>query len=246
MDWIADPNMWAALATLTVLEVILGIDNVIFISIVAERLPEHQRPRARQLGLAAALGMRIVLLASIVWIIGLTKPVFAINDFAVSWRDIILFVGGLFLIYKGTTEIHKSVEGAEHRASAAVSTTFGAVVMQIMLLDIVFSLDSVITAIGMVDELGVMITAVVIAMGVMLWASKPISAFIARHPTVKMLALSFLLMIGVALIADGLHFHFPRGYIYAAVGFAIFVEALNLAAARNRKERKKAKQSGAE
>lgn len=245
MDWIADPNMWAALASLTVLEVILGIDNVIFISIVAERLPEHQRPRARQLGLAAALGMRIVLLASIVWIIGLTQPVFAINDFAVSWRDIILFAGGLFLIYKGTTEIHKSVEGVEHKASTAVSATFGAVVMQIMLLDIVFSLDSVITAIGMVDELGVMITAVAIAMGVMLWASKPISAFIARHPTVKMLALSFLLMIGVALIADGLHFHFPRGYIYAAVGFAIFVEALNLAAARKRKERKKAEGPGA-
>ncbi len=244
MDWIADPQIWASLLTLTALEIVLGIDNVIFISIVAERLREPQRAMARRLGLGAALIMRIILLASLTWIIGLTEPVFAMFDYEVSWRDLILLAGGMFLIAKGTWEIHQTVEGNEERREVAPAS-FVNVVTQIMVLDIVFSLDSVITAIGMARELPVMVAAVVIAMIVMLVASGPVSAFIHRHPTAKMLALSFLLLVGVALVADGLHFHIPRGYLYFAIAFSVLVEALNLLAARRRRRAREAQQAAA-
>ena len=237
MDWIYDPQIWASLATLTALEIVLGIDNVIFISIVAGRLPAEQQDKARKLGLGAALLTRIALLASIVWITRLTEPLFAIADIDISWRDLILFGGGLFLLSKGTFEIHNEVEGEEDEASAA-KVGFAAVIVQIMILDIVFSLDSVITAVGMADHLGVMVAAVVIAVAVMMFASGPVSRFIESHPTTKMLALSFLLLVGLALIADGFHFHIPRGYLYFAIAFSIIVEALNLfVASRRRKAR---------
>jgi len=233
---LANPEIWAALFTLTILEVILGIDNVIFISIVANRLPEHQRARARTLGLGGALIMRVGLLLSITWVIGLTNPLFNALDHDWSWRDLILIGGGLFLLIKGTHEIHNAVEVTELRAGkAAAPATLLAAVSQIMVLDVIFSLDSVITAVGMVDELSVMIAAIVIAIVVMLWAAEGIATFIHQHPTLKMLALSFLLLIGTALVADGLHFHIPRGYIYFAVAFAIGVESLNLIAANRRK-----------
>ena len=238
------PEMFLALFTLTTLEIVLGIDNVIFISIVAGRLPEDQRERARKIGLLGALVMRILLLVGIVWIVGLTAPVATIMGLEVSLRDIILFAGGLFLLIKGTQEIHKTVEGAAEHSKDSRLSGLAAAVAQIMVLDIVFSLDSVITAVGMVDELAIMIAAVVIAIGFMLWASKPLSAFIDRHPTVKMLAFSFLLLIGVALIADGLHFHIPRGYLYFAVAFSILVESLNLAAAKRRLKKQQKKPRG--
>jgi len=236
--WLSNPEIWASLLTLTALEIVLGIDNVIFISIVAARLPEAEQARARVLGLAGALAMRVVLLAGIVWIIGLTRPILTVFDFALSWRDLILLGGGLFLLAKGTYEIHETVEGERDEAAAAARAGFAVVVAQIMLLDLVFSLDSVITAIGMVQDLPVMIAAVVIAMIIMLVAAAPVSDFILRHPTTKMLALSFLLLVGVALVADGLHFHIPRGYLYFAIAFSIGVEALNLAASRRRKRRR--------
>jgi predicted tellurium resistance membrane protein TerC len=238
---LTDPQLWASLFTLSALEIVLGIDNVIFISIVVGRLPEHRRDRARIMGLSAALIMRIALLASIVWIIGLTAPVFEVLGHEVSWRDLILLGGGLFLLAKGTREIHYTVEGEEETAAGVGSTSFAMAITQIMVLDIIFSLDSVLTAIGMARDLPVMIAAVVIAIIVMLVASGPVSAFIHRHPTAKMLALSFLLLIGVALVADGLHFHIPRGYLYFAVAFSILVEVLNLAAARRRARNKAAK-----
>lgn len=244
LGWITDPQIWASLLTLTALEVVLGIDNLIFISVITGRLPESQQARARRIGLAAALLMRIALLASIVWIIGLTAPVFTLFDFAVSWRDLILLGGGVFLIAKGTSEIHHTVEGGEEEDEGSRTTSFGAAIVQIMLLDIVFSLDSVITAVGMAQHLPVMIAAVVIAMAVMLLAAEPVSRFIAEHPTTKMLALSFLLLVGVALVADGLHFHIPRGYLYFAIAFSILVEVLNLMAARHRKRKRAAQQSG--
>jgi predicted tellurium resistance membrane protein TerC len=232
MDFIAvfsDPQTWVALLTLTVLEIVLGIDNVIFISILITRLPAEQRDRARKLGLGLAMGMRIGLLLTITWIIGLTQPAFTILGNEFSWRDLILIGGGLFLLGKATTEIHESVEGEEaHAPDASGRAAFGAVIVQIVLLDIVFSLDSVLTAVGLVDEVIVMIVAVVIAVGVMLIASGPLSAFVHRHPSVKILALSFLLLIGVTLIADGFGFHIDKAYIYAAMGFSVFVEALNL------------------
>ena len=233
------PEMLLALFTLTVLEIVLGIDNVIFISIVAGRLPEGEGEKARKIGLLGALVMRILLLVGIVWIVGLTAPIATVMEFDVSWRDIILFAGGLFLLAKGTQEIHKSVEGKAGHARASPLSGLAAAIAQIMVLDIIFSLDSVITAVGMVDELAIMIAAVVIAIGFMLWASKPLSAFINQHPTVKMLAFSFLLLIGVALVADGLHFHIPRGYLYFAVPFSILVESLNLAAAKRRLKKQK-------
>ena len=235
MDWITDPTIWASLLTLTLLEVVLGIDNVIFVSIVANRLPEAQRPAARRIGLAAALALRLVFLSMIAWIVGLTEPIFELFEHAVSWRDVILMAGGLFLIYKGTTEIHGAVEGEVEHESGGANVSFAAVIGQIIVLDLVFSLDSVITAVGMVEHLWVMIVAVVLAMAVMLAAAGPISRFINDHPTAKMLALSFLLLVGMALIADGLHFHVPRGYLYAAVGFSVIVEALNILAKRKRK-----------
>jgi predicted tellurium resistance membrane protein TerC len=238
MDWLTDPQIWAGLLTLTVLEIVLGIDNLIFLSILAGRLPSGQQARARQLGLGIALGMRLALLAAISWIMRLTAPVIAIAGQAFSWRDLILIGGGLFLLYKGTQEIHARIEGeGEHEAGAAKHASFGATILQIGLLDIVFSLDSVITAVGMANQLPIMIAAVVIAMAVMLVASGPVAGFVNRHPTVKMLALSFLLLIGMTLIADGFGAHVPKGYIYAAIGFSILVEVLNQLAGRRRKPR---------
>ena len=236
MDLLANPETWIALLTLTVLEIVLGIDNVIFISILVQRLPEASRDRARVIGLGLAMGMRILLLVTISWIVGLTEPVFTMAGRAFSWRDLILIGGGLFLIWKATTEIGESLEGepAHHADPSAGTASFGAVLVQLVLLDIVFSLDSVLTAVGMADEIIVMVAAVVIAVGVMLFASGPLSAFVHKHPSVKMLALSFLLLIGVTLIADGFGFHIDKAYIYAAMGFSVFVEALNLRARRKR------------
>ncbi len=229
MDWISNPDIWIALFTLTTLEIVLGIDNIIFISILAGRLPESQRDRARLIGLAVAMITRILLLLSINWVIGLKDPLFDIAGHDFSGRDLILLGGGLFLIYKATTEIHAKLEGEEHHESAGGKVaSFGGVIFQIMLLDIVFSLDSVITAVGMADDVEVMIAAVVIAVLVMLVLSGPLSEFVQRHPTVKMLALSFLLMIGFSLVAEGWHYHIPKGYIYAAMGFSVLVEILNL------------------
>jgi predicted tellurium resistance membrane protein TerC len=233
---LTSPDFWASLATLTILEIILGIDNVIFISIVAERLPPRQRENARRIGLLLALGVRLVLLAGAVWLIGLTRPLFVIQDFAVSIRDLILIAGGLFLIVKGTKEIHSAVEGEDGAVDGTGGKAkFSNIIGQIIMLDIVFSFDSIVTAIGLTDHLPVMWIAVVLSMLVMLAASARVAAFIRTHPTVKMLALSFLLLIGVALVADGLHFHIPRGYLYFAVAFSLSVEALNLFAQRRRR-----------
>ena len=222
------PETWLALVTLTVLEIVLGIDNVIFISILVQRLPAATRDKARIIGLGLAMGMRIALLFAISWIIGLTQPLFTIIGNEFSWRDVILIGGGVFLLWKATTEIHTSLEGEEEVTSASGSATLGGVLFQIVLLDIVFSLDSVLTAVGMVDELPIMVAAVIIAVGVMLFASGPLSKFVHQHPSVKVLALSFLLLIGVTLIADGFGLHIDKAYIYAAMGFSVFVEALNL------------------
>jgi predicted tellurium resistance membrane protein TerC len=237
MDWIFDPEIWASLLTLTALEIVLGIDNLVFIAILAGKLPAEQQNRARQIGLTLALTTRLALLASIAWIIGLTQPLFDLFGQPVSWRDIVLVAGGLFLLYKGTREIHHTLEGDEPEPGQAAErrVSFAGVVTQIMLLDIVFSLDSVITAVGMASKLWVMATAIVIAVVIMLVASKPLADFVARHPTVKMLALSFLMLIGMTLIADGAGLHVPKGYIYAAIGFSIGVEALNQLAARRRR-----------
>ncbi len=233
----ADPQVWASLLTLTALEIVLGIDNIIFISIMAAKLPVHQQKRARQVGLALALITRLMLLASIAWIATLTQPLISVFGMDFSGRDLILIGGGLFLIAKGTTEIHHTVEGHEEEGAKPKVATFGGVVAQIMVLDIVFSLDSVITAVGMSNHLPVMVTAVVIAMGVMLFASGPVGDFVNRHATVKMLALSFLLLVGIALVADGLGFHIPKGYLYFAIAFSALVEALNLLATSRRKRR---------
>jgi predicted tellurium resistance membrane protein TerC len=235
-------DFWASLFTLTILEIILGIDNVIFISIVADKLPPDRREKARRIGLLLALFVRLALLAGAVWLIGLTRPLFAVFDFAVSIRDLILFGGGLFLIVKGTKEIHVTVEGEDGEdGGGAKRLSFANVIGQIVMLDIVFSFDSIVTAIGLTDHLPVMWIAVVLSMIVMLVASAMVAAFIREHPTVKMLALSFLLLIGVALVADGLHFHIPRGYLYFAVAFSLGVEALNLVASRRRRETERPK-----
>ena len=228
MEFLADPQVWIALATLTFLEIVLGVDNIIFISILSAKLPAAQQPKARKLGLMAAMIMRIGLLLSLAWIIKLTAPLFTVWGEEISGRDLILLLGGLFLLGKATYEIHDKLEGEEGHASAKVVASFAAVIVQIMLLDIVFSLDSVITAVGMVDELWVMITAVVISIGIMLLSAESISNFVNRHPTVKMLALSFLLLIGLSLIAEGFDQHIPKGYIYFAMGFSVFVEMINL------------------
>lgn len=231
LDWISNPDIWIALFTLTTLEIVLGIDNIIFISILAGRLPESQRDRARLLGLAAAMITRILLLLSINWVIGLEDSLFDIGGHHFSGRDLILLAGGMFLIYKATTEIHGKLEGEEHHETAGGKVaSFAGVIFQILVLDIVFSLDSVITAVGMADDVEVMIAAVVIAVIVMLVLSGPLSEFVQRHPTVKMLALSFLLMIGFSLVAEGWGFHIPKGYIYVAMGFSVLVEVLNLRA----------------
>ena len=222
------PDTYLALVTLTALEIVLGIDNVIFISILVQRLPAATRDRARLIGLGLAMGMRIVLLFGITFIIGLTQPLFTLLENPFSWRDVILIGGGLFLLWKATTEIHASLEGDEEAATANGSATLQGVLVQIVLLDVVFSLDSVLTAVGVVDELPIMVAAVVIAVGVMLFASGPLSKFVHKHPSVKVLGLSFLLLIGVTLIADGFGLHIEKAYIYAAMGFSVFVEALNL------------------
>jgi predicted tellurium resistance membrane protein TerC len=228
MEWIADPRAWIAFVTLAVLEIVLGIDNVVFISILAGKLPPAQRNRARRLGLGLAMVMRILMLLSISWIVRLTAPLFTVLGEEISGRDLVLLAGGLFLLGKATHEIHTKLEGEEGGAMARVAPSFAAVIVQILLLDIVFSLDSVITAIGMVQEVGIMIAAVVAAVGFMMVFSGSISVFVDRHPTVKMLALSFLLMIGAMLIAEGLDHHIPKGYVYFSMAFSVFVEMLNI------------------
>lgn len=228
MEWLSDPQVWIALATLTALEVVLGIDNVVFISILVGKLSPERRDFARRLGLGLAMGMRIVLLFLLSWMIGLTAPLFSVLERSFSGRDLILLLGGLFLIGKATHEIHDKLEGDEGHGEARVHATMASVLTQVVLLDIVFSLDSVITAVGMVDELWIMITAVVIAVGFMIAFSGPLSRFVERHPTIKMLALSFLLLIGFTLVAEGLGQHIAKGYIYFAMGFSVFVEFLNL------------------
>jgi predicted tellurium resistance membrane protein TerC len=235
MDWLADPQIWIAFLTLTLLELVLGIDNVIFISILSGKLPTEQQPRARFIGLSLALVMRIILLFSLTWVMGLVEPLFTIFRQEVSGRDMILLIGGLFLIAKSTHEIHGSLEGEEGEQSRKVFPGFTGVIIQIMLLDIVFSLDSVITAVGMVSNLWIMIAAVVVSIIAMMLFAGPIGAFVQRHPTIKMLALSFLLLIGVTLIAEGMHQHIPKGYIYFAMAFSVAVEALNMRLRRKTK-----------
>jgi len=226
--WASTVEGWVALATLTVLEIVLGIDNIVFISILAGKLRVEERDRARRVGLSLAMFIRIALLLSITWVMGLTAPIFTALGQEISGRDLILLIGGLFLIAKSTHEIHDKLEGAEGEASARVAASFASVIVQILLLDIVFSLDSVITAVGMAEHVSIMILAVIVAVGVMLVSAGPISTFVERHPTVKMLALSFLLLIGVSLIGEGLDQHIPKGYIYFAMGFSVFVEMINL------------------
>jgi predicted tellurium resistance membrane protein TerC len=228
MDWITNPQAWIGFATLTLLEIVLGIDNIVFISILADKLPRQQQARARLVGLGLAMLTRILLLFSLTWVIRLTAPLFSVLGEDISGRDLVLLLGGLFLLAKSTHEIHGNLEGAQGESSTRVAPSFTSVLIQIMLLDIVFSLDSVITAVGMVDEIGVMIAAVVVAIGFMMAFSGSISSFVSRHPTIKMLALSFLILIGVALIAEGLDRHIPKGYIYFAMAFSVGVELLNL------------------
>ncbi|MGJ4947342.1 TerC family protein [Bradyrhizobium sp. HKCCYLS20291] len=239
IDLLTSPEAWAALLTLTALEIVLGIDNVIFLSVITSRIPQPQATRARQIGLALALIFRIMLLSVLVWLIGLTQPVFSIRGLGFSWRDIILIAGGLFLIAKATHEIHGEVEAREEEGQeGGGANKFFWVILQIIVIDLVFSLDSIITAIGMAQDLEIMIAAVIIAMIIMYVSSGPVARFVANHPTTKMLALAFLVLIGVALVADGFEFHIPRGYIYFAIVFALAVEAFNVMASRNRRKRK--------
>jgi predicted tellurium resistance membrane protein TerC len=237
VNLLLNPEIWIAFLTLLALEIVLGIDNVIFISILVDKLPEERQALARRLGLGLALVMRVVLLLSLSWVIGLTAPLFTVLGQEISGRDLILIGGGLFLLGKSTFEIHENLEGEEGHSSARVKATFGSVLVQIVLLDMVFSLDSVITAVGMVDEVSVMIAAVTIAILVMLVSAEAVSGFVNRHPTVKMLALSFLLLIGFALLLEGFDQHVPKGYIYFAMGFSVFVEFLNLRIRRRREAR---------
>lgn len=231
MDWIADPNAWIALATLVALEIVLGIDNIIFISILCGRLPPEQRNRARVLGLSLALVMRILLLLSIAWIMKLTEPLFTVFANAISGRDLILIVGGLFLLWKSVHEIHNSLEGEEEAAiKAGAGAAFGSILVQIALIDLVFSLDSVITAVGLVEEVSIMIIAVLFSVVVMMFGARPIGEFVDRHPTIKMLALSFLVLVGLVLVAEGFDTHIPKGYVYFAMAFSVGVEMLNLRA----------------
>ncbi|HEX2138214.1 MAG TPA: TerC family protein [Woeseiaceae bacterium] len=228
MEWVTLPEAWVALATLTALEIILGVDNIIFISILVGRLPEAVRQRARIVGLSLAMAMRILLLLMIAWIMQLQRPLFEVLDVAISGRDLILIGGGLFLLAKSTIEIHHSVEGARQEGVTHKAATFAGVIVQIGIIDLVFSLDSVITAVGMADHVPVMIIAIVLAVLVMMFAARPIGDFVDQHPTVKMLALNFLVLIGVALVAEGIDFHIPKGYIYFAMAFSVLVEMLNL------------------
>ena len=231
MEWFTDPNAWIALATLTALEIVLGVDNIIFITILVGRLPAEQRHVTRTIGLAVAMGTRIALLLSLAWVMTLTAPLFQALKREISGRDLILIIGGLFLLWKSTHEIHNALEGetdGEATDTAGAATTFWAIIAQIAIIDIVFSLDSVITAVGMVDEVAVMIVAIVLAVLVMMFAARAIGDFVDRHPTIKMLALSFLILVGFALVAEGLSFHVPKGYIYFAMAFSVAVEVLNM------------------
>lgn len=243
MEWLTQPEIWASLLTLTVMEVVLGIDNIVFISVIVSRLPEQMAARARAIGLAMALVFRIALLSVLSWLVGLTAPLVTLAGHDFSWRDAILMAGGLFLLFKATHEIHKGIEGDEdeERGAAARKVSYGAVIAQILVIDMVFSIDSIITAIGMAEHLGVMVAAVVIAMGIMYLASGPVAEFIKHHPTTKMLALAFLLLIGVALVADALGFHIPRGYIYFAMAFSAGVEIINVIAGRRRRRAREAR-----
>lgn len=242
MDWLTDPAAWTALVTLTAMETVLGIDNIIFISILTGKLPPDQQGRARTMGLAVAMLSRILLLFSLSWIMRLREPLLpAIAGRELTGRDLILIVGGLFLLWKATREIHEKVEGHDEETAAANAAakpvTFGGVLLQILVLDIVFSLDSVITAVGMVDNISIMITAVMVSVGIMVLAARPIGAFVEKHPTVKMLALAFLLLIGITLVAEGWRFHVPKGYIYFAMAFSVTVEMLNIRASARRRAR---------
>jgi predicted tellurium resistance membrane protein TerC len=234
MIFLLSAESWAALLTLTVLEIVLGIDNIVFISILAGKLPAEQRRLARILGLGLAMGTRILLLLSLTWIMRLTRPLFTLGPQEISGRDLILLLGGLFLLWKSTREIHERLEGGtgESHQAGRKANTMTSVLVQIAFLDIIFSLDSVITAVGMANQIGVMVAAIMIAVGIMMWASGPLGDFVERHPTIKMLALSFLLLIGMALVAEGFHQHIPKGYIYFAMGFSVLVEMLNLRARR--------------
>src|SRR6476469_5386778 len=241
-DWLTDPHIWASFIALSAMEVVLGIDNVVFIPVMVARMPPEQRLMARRIGLSLALVFRVIMLAGITWFIHLTTPIFSIGDYDFSWRDLVLIAGGLFLLVKGTREIHEDIEGDHDEESGSrVPSSLTSAIIQIALIDLVFSVDSIITAVGMADHVEVMIAAVAIAILVMYFASEPVAAFIERHPTTKMLALSFLLLIGAALIADGFHFHIPRGYIYFAMAFSAAVEAVNVIALRRRHKARAAK-----
>jgi predicted tellurium resistance membrane protein TerC len=236
VDWLTDPHVWASFIALSAMEVVLGIDNVVFISLLVSRLPAEQRLMARRIGLSLALVFRVIMLAGIAWVIHLTQPIFSVAGYDFSWRDLILIAGGLFLLVKGTREIHQDIEGEEEEgAPSRVADTIVFGILQIAVIDLVFSIDSIITAVGMADHLEVMIAAVAVAILVMYIASGPVAAFIERHPTTKMLALSFLLLIGAALVADGMHFHIPRAYIYFAMAFSAAVEVVNVIASQNRR-----------
>ncbi len=236
MEWISDPQAWIALGTLTALEIVLGIDNIIFISILVGRLPEEQRQRGRIIGLAMAMGLRILLLLSLTWIMRLSRPLFTVFAHSFSGRDLILIGGGLFLLIKSTFEIHNSLEGESHGAAQSATASFARVIVQIAILDIVFSLDSVITAVGLAQHLPVMVLAIVISVGVMMFSAKPIGDFVDSHPTIKILALSFLLLVGFTLVIEGMGMHIPKGYIYFAMAFSCFVEFLNLRMRRRKAE----------
>ncbi|MHB1111349.1 MAG: TerC family protein [Devosia sp.] len=241
LELLTDPNVWIAFATLTVMEIVLGIDNIVFISVLVSRLPKEQADKARKLGLALALVFRILLLLVISWIIGLTQPALTIFDLALSWKDLILIAGGVFLVYKATHEMHAAIE-EPHEADLARQATagFAAIIAQIIVIDMVFSIDSIVTAVGMAEHVEVMIAAVIVAVGVMFVASGPVAKFVSEHPTTKMLALAFLLLIGVSLVADGLGLHIPKGYIYSAMSFSVLVEAVNIIM----KQRKLAREGG--
>jgi predicted tellurium resistance membrane protein TerC len=246
MQWLLDPQAWIALATLTALEIVLGVDNIIFISILVGRLPVRRRPRARVVGLALAMLTRILLLLALAWVMTLTRPLFEVLGREVSGRDLILFSGGLFLLWKSVHEIHNSLEGEAGQGRSTARASFAAVIAQIAVIDIVFSLDSVITAVGMVNELGVMITAIVLAVVVMMFAARSIGEFVDRHPTIKMLALSFLILVGFALIAEAFNVHVPKGYIYFAMAFSVGVEMLNLRVRAKREQPLRLRKGGPE
>jgi predicted tellurium resistance membrane protein TerC len=236
LELLTDPHIWASFLALSAMEIVLGIDNVVFISVMVSRMPPEQRLWARRVGLSLALIFRVIMLGGITWFIHMTTPIFSIGSYDFSWRDLVLIAGGLFLLVKGTREMHQDIEGNHADGASPVVTTMTSAIVQIALIDLVFSVDSIITAVGMADHVEVMIAAVAVAIAVMYFASEPVAAFIERHPTTKMLALSFLLLIGAALIADGFHFHIPRGYIYFAMAFSAAVEVVNVIATRNRRK----------